>query len=231
MERRPTTPRHRHPVAVLALLGLLVSTVLSGAANAQGPPAVAVGISLSSDSVTPGTEITVTMSFSNLEADYNPSTSDYIFRADVKDSGGGDADACEDQARGHGLGVDRFMRRVDEDPETRAGTVSADCPAGTYTIKAVIASAANVELASASAGFTIAEPPADGPCSGGGYNPTPTAVEVEAVPIVVESTTAEYFVLYVRHDLDADTTVEIPVSVTRGAAGTTTLAENLMTIR
>ena len=47
-----------------------------------------------------------------------------------------------------------------------------------------------------------------------------------AVPIVVESTTAEYFVLYVRHDLDG-TEVELPVLVKRGEAGTTTLAENV----
>ena len=65
------------------------------------------------------------------------------------------------------------------------------------------------------------------PCSGGGYDPGPTAVEVGAVPIVVESTTEEYFVLYVRHDLDTDTTVELPVLVTLGEAGTTTLAENV----
>ena len=38
----------------------------------------------------------------------------------------------------------------------------------------------------------------------------PTAVEVGTVPIVVDSTTDDYFVLYVRHDLDADTTVELP---------------------
>ena len=65
------------------------------------------------------------------------------------------------------------------------------------------------------------------PCSGGGYDPVPTAVEVGAVPIVVESTTEEYFVLYVRHDLDTDTTVELPILVKRGEAGTTTLAENV----
>ena len=64
------------------------------------------------------------------------------------------------------------------------------------------------------------------PCPGGGYNPTPTAVAVTAVPIVVESTAEEYFVLYVEHDLDG-ATVEIPVLVKRGAAGTTTLAENV----
>ena len=47
-----------------------------------------------------------------------------------------------------------------------------------------------------------------------------------AVPIVVESTTEEYFVLYVKHDVDG-TEVEIPVAVTLGEADTTTLAENV----
>ncbi|WP_420626152.1 PEP/pyruvate-binding domain-containing protein [Candidatus Poriferisodalis sp.] len=64
-------------------------------------------------------------------------------------------------------------------------------------------------------------------CSGGGYDPLPTEVEVEGVPIVVESTIDEYFVLYVRYDLDADSTVYLPVSVTLGQAGTTTLSENV----
>ena len=52
-------------------------------------------------------------------------------------------------------------------------------------------------------------------------------VTVTAVPIVVASTTADYFVVYVRHDLDADTVVELPVLVKLGEAGTTTLAENI----
>ena len=65
------------------------------------------------------------------------------------------------------------------------------------------------------------------PCSGGGFDPLPVELEVEAVPIVVESTTDEYFVLYVRHDVDTNITVEIPVAVTLGEAGTTTLAENV----
>ncbi len=63
-------------------------------------------------------------------------------------------------------------------------------------------------------------------CPGGGFSPTPTPVDVTAVPIVVASTTADYFVLRVRHDVDG-AEVEVPVAVTRGAAGTTTLAENL----
>ena len=57
--------------------------------------------------------------------------------------------------------------------------------------------------------------------------PTPVEVEVQAVPIVVESTTDDYFVLYVRHDLDEDTTLELPVAVVLGEEGTTTLAENV----
>ena len=52
-------------------------------------------------------------------------------------------------------------------------------------------------------------------------------VPVTAVPIVVASTTDDYFVLYVRHELDDDTTVQVPVAVTLGEAGTTTLAENV----
>ena len=55
----------------------------------------------------------------------------------------------------------------------------------------------------------------------------PTPVEIDAVPIVVESTPEEYFVLYASLDLDAGTTVEVPVLVAPGAAGTTTLAENV----
>ena len=57
-------------------------------------------------------------------------------------------------------------------------------------------------------------------------DPTPTAVAVDAVPIVVESTTDDYFVLYVSHEVDG-TEVEIPVLVKKGEAGTTSLAENV----
>ena len=46
------------------------------------------------------------------------------------------------------------------------------------------------------------------------------------MPIVVASTTADYFVLYVSHEVDG-TEVDLPVLVKRGSAGTTTLAENV----
>ena len=70
------------------------------------------------------------------------------------------------------------------------------------------------------------DPVDEASCPGGGDPPTPTAVAVGAVPIVVASTTADYFVLYVSHHLSGST-VDIPVLVKRGEAGTTTLAENV----
>ena len=63
-------------------------------------------------------------------------------------------------------------------------------------------------------------------CPGGVYNPSPTAVDVTAVPIVVASTTSEYFVLYAKHEVDG-TEMDLPVLVKKGEAGTTTLAENV----
>ena len=93
----------------------------------------------------------------------------------------------------------------------------------------------SVEQAYASANTTIVVPPpqqetplsTDETCSGDVYDPVPIEVDVEDVPIVVESTTEEYFVLYVLHDLNAYNTVKMPVSVTLGAEGTTTLVENV----
>ena len=201
------------------MLIILSGVPLPYAAHAQSSPSVA--LSLSSGTAEQGGAITVTMSFGNLTEDSDRSTTDYNFRADVVDANDADADACE----GDGLGVDRYMYQVDEDPEVRTGRISARCPAGDYTIKAIIASAANVELASATARFTITAPTNE-PCSGGGYDPTPTPVDVKAVPIVVESTTADYFVLYVSHDVDG-AEVELPVLVKKGGDGTTALAENL----
>ena len=64
-------------------------------------------------------------------------------------------------------------------------------------------------------------------CPEGGSDPV--EVEVTAVPIVVESTTNDYFVLYVRHE-SGDSEVDLPISVSLGEDGTTTLAENVMSL-
>ena len=95
--------------------------------------APSVALVLSSVRSAPGAEIGVTMSFAGLELDSDAGTVDYVFRADVLG-----ADVCEDRAGGYGLGVDRYMHKVDEDPEVRTGTVGADCPVGDYTLEAIL---------------------------------------------------------------------------------------------
>ena len=83
-----------------------------------------------------------------------------------------------------------------------------------------------------SAPFGTLSPAPQGDCPEGGYDPAPVDVSVEAASvlvnstaIVVDSTTDEYFVLYVRPDLDSER--EVVASVTVGQDGTTVLAEPL----
>ena len=139
-----------------------VTRAASGS-NTQQPeekeePGPEVTVALSPPTAPAGTAVDVTMSFANLESDSDASTKDYVFRADVKDSNDGDVDQCEDHANGYGLGVDRYMYKVDQDPEVRTGTISADCPVGAYTLRVSISTADNVELASESAAFTVVNP-------------------------------------------------------------------------
>ena len=108
-------------------------------------PTAAIDLS-PSGSVEQNTEITATMTFSGLALQ---SEANLVYRADVVG-----ADACE----GDGIGVDVDMTVVDEDPEVRTGTIAAACPAGEYTIEVALTSADNVELASASAEFSVVEP-------------------------------------------------------------------------
>ena len=66
-----------------------------------------------------------------------------------------------------------------------------------------------------------------GPCDAGYVAPTPTTVPVTSMPITVASTTADYFVLYTRASRPPYKTKGVPILVTRGEDGTTTLADNL----
>ena len=129
------------------LTSAATAPVAAAVPSAPGP-AVAVEFS-PSGSVDEGTEIALTMSFANLESDSDTSDTDYIFRADVVN-----ADACE----GGGMGFARYMYKVDEDPEVRAGIISASCAPGDYTVEVSISPPGNVELASATADFTVAAP-------------------------------------------------------------------------
>ena len=199
----PLNPRALIGIAavlgILAVAGLLASQPgWANLAHAQDSPSVA--IELSGDSVEPGTAITVTMTFGGLAFDSDKATRDYIFRADVKDSENEDADGCEDRKNGYGLGVERYMWMVDQDPEVRRGATSAGCPAGDYTVRAMIASPNNVELAWASASFSVVEPeppPSDDATlsslalSGidfGAFDPATTGYTAEVANEVTETT-------------------------------------------
>ena len=127
-------------------------------AHAQASPTATVRLSPGVP-VEPGTAIAVTMTFQDLEYDSDTATIDYVFRADVKDAHGSPADVCEDNAGGYGLGVDRYMRQVDENPEVRTGNVSIECPAGNYTVEATISAEDHAVLATGAAGFIVLGPP------------------------------------------------------------------------
>ena len=181
--------KHKLSLVTLAVLGALMLVVLSGvpshnAAHAQNSPSVAV--ELSSTSVTEGTSIAVTMSFGSLESDDDRSTTDYTFRADVAG-----ADACEEQAGGYGLGVDRKINLVDEDPEVRRGGISADCPAGDYTVRASISDANGGKLASASASFSVAAPEPEPTPDPGSDQQDPPAPPIVLLAIPSEFTEGE----------------------------------------
>ena len=234
-------------LGILAVAGLLASQPgWANLAHAQDSPSVA--IELSGDSVEPGTAITVTMSFGGLESDSDKATRDYIFRADVKDSDNEDADGCEDRKNGYGLGVERYMSKVDQDPEVRRGATSAGCPAGDYTVRAMIASPDNVELAWASASFSVVEPEpppsTDATLSRlalsgidfGAFDPAVTGYTAEAANDVAETTVTpatnhDGATYVVQLDGADDTDGVIPLSVGTNAISIVVTAEDGETVK
>ena len=66
-----------------------------------------------------------------------------------------------------------------------------------------------------------------GSCAPDHVAPVPTSVAVTEVPIQVASTTDDYFVLYRLIRRSRNTVISVPISVTRGVSGTTTLTDSL----
>ena len=131
---------------------------------------------------------------------------------------------------GDGLGAADFVVIVDDTGSAAATYTDTSVTARTRYVYRV--KARNAQGLSESSGYANAEtyeaPVSQQlePCQDGYVPPTPTEVAVTAVPIVIESTTTDYFALYVSHDVDGET-VEYPVQVARGEDGTTTLSENV----
>ena len=157
---RKTTIAAAASAVFLTVAALLAFLAYQGQpAHAQASPTVEVSLSPAGP-VEPGTTIAVTMKFHNLEYDPDTTTTDYAFRADVKDAQGNDADACEDNAGGYGMGVDRYINKVDEDPEVRSARTTGDCLPGDYTIKARLKNASgDTVMATATVQLTILAPP------------------------------------------------------------------------
>ena len=122
-------------------------------------------------------------------------------------------------------------------PEATAETFSTTDDDVGKTIRVRVSFTDNAENgeSTTSEGVVITAPPsndADGPlvekvCTAGDDAPTPTVVDVLSVPIVVDSTTEDYFVLYVVHAAGVSRTVKQAVAVIKGQDGATTLGENI----
>ena len=149
-------------------------------------------------------------------------------------------DPSDDSIAGYQVlrGTDADNLAVIEEDTGSSGTTYTDAspPAGqTHTYAVQARNAAGLRPLSNTRTVTVtASEPGEEPvasqqqsCSGDELDPTPTAVTVDDVPIVVMSATAEYFVLYAQHKVDTSTTMELPVLVKRGEEGTTTLSESI----
>ena len=137
---------------------------------------------------------------------------------------------------GDSLGAAEFIVIVDDTGSSATTYTDTSVTARTryaYRVKArnsqglsESSGVANAETPEGPVAPPVAVEPAPPACPAAESTPTATEVAVAAVPIVVASTTADYFVLYASFDVDG-TTVEYPVQVTLGQHGTTTLTENV----
>ena len=165
-----------------------------------------------------GTAQTLTPAFSSAVTDYTVAVDNTVTQITIEGTPDGDGTVAYENADGTTL----------TDADTNTAGQQVNLPAGDdKRINVVVTHTDSGTTTTQTYRVLVSREATDDPCDGGGYNPTPTAVTVDAVPIVVESTTDDYFVLYVSHDLDTDTEVDLPVLVKKGEAGTTTLAENV----
>ena len=216
--------RKRVFTSTVAALGLfsvvgLIAALAPSIASLDLARAHSGGATLTALTVTTGgTEQTLSPAFSSTVTDYTVAVANTVTQITIEATPDGDGTVAYQNTDGTTL--------TDADPGTDGQQV--DLPAGDdKPINVVVTHTDSGTTTIQTYGVLVSREGTDDPCDGGGYNPTPTAVAVDAVPIVVTSTTDDYFVLYVQHELDADTTVELPVLVKRGEAGTTELAENI----
>ena len=197
-------------LGLFAVVGLLAALAPSIASLNLARAHTATEAALSALTVTPGT---LSPAFSSTVTDYTVAVANTVTQITIEATADGDGTVAYQNTDGTTL----------TDADTNTAGQQVDLPAeGDKSINVVVTHGTDTQTYT----VLVSREETDAPCDGGGYNPTPTAVEVEAVPVVVTSTTADYFVLYVSHDVDG-TDVELPVLAKRGEAGSTTLAENV----
>ena len=105
-------------------------------------PLATIGIEFTPSDLAPeGTEVTTMTSG---KSPFGPSDTYFVARVP-------EAEGCQ----GDGLDRRRFLDKVDQDPETRTGTIADICPVGQRQLEVTLFSGDGSVLASASAGFTI----------------------------------------------------------------------------
>ena len=137
---------------------------------------------------------------------------------------------------GDGLGSAEFDVVVNDTGSLATTYTDGSVEAGTryaYAVKArnaqglgELSTAVDIETSEAPASQPVTGEQTVQPCQVGYIRPTPTVIAVTAVPIVLESTADDYFVLYASHGLDGET-AWYPVKVQPGESGTTTLSESV----
>ena len=215
--------RKRIFTSTVAALGLfavvgLVAALAPSIASLDLARAHSGGATLTALSVTTGgTEQTLSPAFSSTVTDYTVAVANTVTQITVEATPDGDGTAAYQNTDGTTL----------TDADTNTAGQQVDLPAvDDKSINVVVTHTDGGATTTQTYTVLVSREGTDDPCDRGGYNPTPTAVAVDAVPIVVESTTDEYFVLYVNHEVDG-TDVGLPVLVKKGEAGTTTLVENV----
>ena len=107
-------------------------------------------LDLSATTVTPGTEITYEASFFDL-ATYEGQSVD--FREELTKDGANAPDSCKEGLFDIDVGT-----RLHGNPYVHSGTIPTTCPAGSYTLKAMLKNTDGNEILSASASFRIGTP-------------------------------------------------------------------------
>ena len=205
-------------LALFAVVGLVSALAPSIAwpnlARAHSPgSATLTALTVTAD----GMAQTLTPAFSSTVTNYTVAVADTVTQITIEGTADGDGTVAYEAAGGTTL----------TDADTNTAGQQVNLPAGDdKRINVVVTHTDSGTTTTQTYRVLVSREATDDPCDGGGYNPTPTAVTVDAVPIVVESTTGDYFVLYVSHDMDG-TDLDLPVLVKKGEAGTTTLAENV----